>query len=307
MPSYSTHCIFARELLPQLYTSVDFDLNEEALMVGTQGPDIFFFHRVFPWMPGKSKRKIGSALHRSKPADILENMRDYCNKRSKQKDIAKSYVHGFIMHYALDRLCHPYVYSLQYKIVEKSPLTNPHTAHNTVEFSMDTYLLNKRYGIAEPALFDTACTVCEDEKVLAEIGKLYAYVVPRVLGIKISETTAATAVKDMKRVQAATFDATGMKRKFLYAAETMIAPFSKNYKFSAMLRPRDLEKAKKYGNIDNSNWQSPFDNSYHNESFEDLFEIAKLDAKRLIADFSNGANLYKATNNLSFLTGVEVK
>lgn len=307
MPSYSTHCIFARELLPHIYTTSDFDLNEGAVMVGTQGPDIFFFHRVFPWMPGKPLRKIGSLLHRAKPADIIENMRIYCNTVSADKNTAKSYVYGFIMHYALDRRCHPYVYSMQNKIVEKNPLTNPHTAHNTIEFSMDTYLLNKRYGIAEPVLFDTACTVCEDEKVLAEIGRLYAYVVPRVLGIKISETTAATAVKDMKRVQAATFDATGLKRKFLYAAETVIAPFSKNYKFSAMLRPRDLEKAKKYGNIDNSNWQSPFDNSYHNESFEDLFEIAKLDAKRLIADFSNGADLYKATNNLSFLTGVEVK
>lgn len=307
MPSYSTHCIFARELLPQLYTSVDFDLNEDALMVGTQGPDIFFFHRVFPWMPGKSKRKIGSQLHRAKPTDILENMRTYCNKISKNSDIAKSYAYGFILHYALDRKCHPFVYSYQNKITDEKPLTNPHTAHNTIEFSMDTYLLNKRYGIAEPALFDTACTVCEDEKVLAEIGKLYAYVVPRVLDIEMDEITAATAVKDMKRVQAATFDATGLKRKFLYAAETVIAPFSKNYKFSAMLRPRDLEKAKKYGNIDNSNWQSPFDNSHHNESFEDLFEIAKLDAKKLTADFSNGADLYKATKNLSFLTGVEVK
>lgn len=307
MPSYSTHCIFAREMLPQLYTAIDFDLNEEALMTGTQGPDIFFFHRVFPWMPGKPLRKTGSELHRSKPADILENMRDYCNNISKQKDIATSYIYGFIMHYALDRLCHPYVYCLQNKIVEKNPLTNPHTAHNTVEFSMDTYLLNKRYGIAEPALFDTACTVCEDEKVLAEIGRLYNYVVPRVLGIEIDESTAATAIKDMKRVQSATFDATGLKRKFLNAAEFMIAPFSKNYKFSAMLRPRDLEKAKKYGNIDNRNWQSPFDNSYHNESFEDLFEIAKEDAKKLIAEFSSGADLYKATNNLSFLTGVEVK
>lgn len=307
MPSYSTHCIFARELLPKLYTFVDFDLNEEALMAGTQGPDIFFFHRVFPWMPGKPMRKIGSLLHRAKPADILENMRSYCNTVSNQKDIARSYIYGFIMHYALDRLCHPYVYSLQNKITEESPLTNPHTAHNTIEFSMDSYLLNKRYGIAEPALFDTACTVCEDEKVLKEIGELYQYVVPRVLDIQIDENTAATAIKDMKRVQSATFDATGIKRKFFYIAETIAAPFSKNYKFSAMLRPRDLEKAKKYGNIDNSNWQSPFDGSYHNESFEDLFEIAKIDAERLIAEFSDGTDLYKATNNLSFLTGVEVK
>ncbi len=307
MPSYSTHCIFARELLPYIYTTVDFDLNEGAVMVGTQGPDIFFFHRVFPWMPGKPLRKIGSLLHRAKPADILENMRAYCDHISADKSTAKSYVYGFIMHYALDRRCHPYVYSMQDKIVKEKPLTNPHTAHNTVEFSMDSYLLNKRYGISEPALFDTACTVCEDKKTLDEIGKLYAYTVPRVLDINIRETEAATAIKDMKRVQAVTFDATGIKRKFLYGIENLIAPFSKNYKFSAMLRPRDLEKVKKYGNIDNSNWQSPFDKGYHNESFEDLFEIAKIDAKRLIAEFSLGADLTEATNNLSFLTGVEVK
>lgn len=307
MPSYSTHCIFARELLPHIYSAVDFDLNEDAVMVGTQGPDIFFFHRVFLWMPGKPLRKIGSLLHRAKPSEILENMRTYCNNISKNKDTAKSYIYGFILHYALDRRCHPYVYSIQDKMTNEQPLTNPHTAHNLIEFSMDTYLLNKRYGISEPALFDTACTVCEDEKTLEEIGRLYAYVVPRVLDIEISETAAATAVKDMKRVQSATFDATGIKRKFLYGIENVIAPFSKNYKFSAMLRPRDLEKAKKYGNIDNRNWQSPFDYSYHNESFEDLFEIAKIEAKQMLAAFSLGADLYQATNNLSFLTGVEVK
>ena len=65
--------------------------------------------------------------------------------------------------------------------------------------------------------------------VLAEIGKLYAYVVPKVLDIEIDESTAATAIRDMKRVQSVTFDATGLKRKFLNAAETVIAPFSKNY------------------------------------------------------------------------------
>lgn len=306
MPAYSSHCIFARELLPFLYTDADFEINEDAVMIGTQGPDIFFFHRVFPWMPGKSLRKTGSALHRAKPADILDAMRSYCSV-SKEKDIAKSYVSGFIMHYALDRRCHPYVYSYQDKILKSRPLTNPHTAHNTIEMAMDSYLLSKRFAVPEPALFDTSCTVTEDEEVLGETGRLYSYVIPRVLNRSIGEKDGATAIREMKRIQELTSHATLSKRLLINFVDILIAPFSRNYKFSAMLRPKDLEKAKKYGNIDNRQWNSPFDNSIHFESFEDLFELAKLDAKQMITQFQNGEDTVKITNNISFLTGVQAE
>lgn len=307
MPAYSTHCIFAREMLPFLYTNADFEIAEEAVMFGTQGPDIFFFHRVFPWMIGKSLRKIGSALHRARPADILENMRDYCNNISQKRDIAKSYAFGFILHYALDRKCHPYVYSLQEKIVGEKPFTNPHTAHNLIELGMDSYLLNKRYAIENPVVFDTACTVGEDAEIISEIGRLYEYVIPKVLGKVITQKDGETALRDLKKVQSATHDATGIKRFFITIGECVIAPFSKNYKFSAMLRPRDLEKAKKYGNINNEKWVSPFDGSIHYESFEDLFELSLVEARELITAFQCNADMKKATRNISFLTGVEVK
>ena len=306
MPAYSSHCIFARELPPFLYTNADFEINEDAVMIGTQGPDIFFFHRIFPWMPGKSLRKTGSALHRARPGDILEAMRVYCSL-SNQKDIAKSYVSGFIMHYALDRRCHPYVYSFQDKMLKSNPLTNPHTAHNTIEMAMDSYLLSKRFTVQEPALFDTSCTVTDDETVLAEAGRLYSYVINRVLGNNISEKDGATAIRDMKKIQELTSHATVGRRFFINIIDVLIAPFSRNYKFSAMLRPRDLEKAKKYGNINNEEWKSPFDNSIHFESFEDLFELAKLDAMQMIKEFQNGESTVKITNNISFLTGVQAE
>lgn len=307
MPAFSSHCIFAREVLPLIYTNVDFEINEEALMIGAQGPDIFFFHRVFPWMPGKSQRKIGSMLHRAKPAKTLGAMRYYCENISHKKNIARSYVCGFILHYALDRSCHPYVYSFQNKMTQKKPLTNPHTAHNIIELSMDSYLLWKRYAVENPAVFDTACTVGETPAVLEEIGRLYEYTVSEVLDKSINKSTAAAAIRDMKRVQSITHDATGVKRFFINIIDTVIAPFSKNYKFSAMLRPRDLEKAKKYGNIDGEKWKSPFDGSVHTESFEDLFDLAKPDAMRMLREFQNGNDTEKITNNLSFLTGVKVK
>ena len=138
MPAYSTHCIFAKEMMPFLRQNADFEINENAVLVGTQGPDIFFFHRIFPWMKGKSFRKIGSLLHRARPSDILDAMREYCSF-SQNECIAKSYIYGFILHYALDRKCHPFVYSYQEKMIKNNPATNPHTAHNIIEHSMDAY------------------------------------------------------------------------------------------------------------------------------------------------------------------------
>ena len=123
MPAYCTHYIFACELLPALTELAGFDLNRDAVMLGTQGPDVFFFHRIAPWMPGRSQRKIGSRLHRAKPGDILDAMAEYCTRCSTEKNIARSYAYGFILHYALDRQCHPFVYAKQQELADSgSPL-----------------------------------------------------------------------------------------------------------------------------------------------------------------------------------------
>ncbi|MCC8074178.1 MAG: zinc dependent phospholipase C family protein [Clostridiales bacterium] len=305
MPAYSTHYIFAKEMMPFLKEISDSKINEDAVYLGTQGPDIFFFHRVMPWMIGKSLRKIGSLLHRSKPEKLFEAMREYCAK-SEYPDIAKSYVYGFILHYALDRRCHPYVYSLQDKMVSNSHFLNPHTAHNTVEFSMDLYLLNKRLNIENPVSFDTSKTLRASDAVKAEIGRLMAYTVPKTINKNPSQKQIETALDDTKKIQKLTLDPIGIKRLIITPIETIIAPFSKNFKFTSMMRPRDLEKAKKYGNISNENWKSPFDDSLHNESFEELFDLAKNDAQKMIDAFKGGVSCGDFTKNISFLTGVEV-
>ena len=53
MPAFSTHYIFAKELMERLKGTVDFTVCENAVYIGAQGPDIFFFHRALPWQRGK--------------------------------------------------------------------------------------------------------------------------------------------------------------------------------------------------------------------------------------------------------------
>lgn len=306
MPAFSTHYIFAEELMPFLNEIADFTLCEEAVLIGTQGPDIFFFHRVFPWMPGRSLRRAGSRLHRSKPGDILQAMRSYCEK-SENKDVARSYVWGFILHYVLDRKCHPYVYSLQEKIKKDKPYLNSHSVHNEIEFAADVYFLNRRFQQEKPYLFDTSKTISSDSGIAEEIGRLWESVLPAVTGIETKKKHASLAIGDTKRIQRFLLDRYSVKRTLIAAGETVLAPVIKNFKFTSMFRPKDLEKAKKYVNINSEKWISPYSNRESSLSFEQLFEEAKAEAKIMLLEYKAGRDCREITKNISFLTGVEAQ
>lgn len=311
MPAFCTHYIFLEEMVDFLNKNADFKFNINAAAIGAQGPDIFFFHRIIPvLMPGRPQNKVGSAMHRAKPSAIFDALSDYC-KFSPNTDIAKSYIYGFIMHYALDRRCHPYVYSFQEKILAQNKHLHKSSAHNRIEMAMDTYLLNKHMNCSDPFDFDSAATITDDISVIEEISHLLSFVVPRVTGRHIKEKEAAQAILDTRKMQKILRDRSGILRAVCRTVESIFAPLTGYFRFSAMIKPRDLEKAKKYGNINRLTWISPYDSlTEHKESFEDLFELAKADAKMLINGFNKMclgySNGYEITHNISFLTGIEV-
>lgn len=304
MPAFSTHYIFSSELIESISKISDFTLNKDALLIGAQGPDIFFFHRIFPWQIGKSLHRLGSKMHRTKPSEILEAMRIYCEKSANQS-ISKSYAYGFITHYALDSICHPYIYSLQNKIVSEGFFKNSHTVHNAIEFSIDSYMLNKHLKIEKPYAFNTEETVSKNPEVLNEIGRLYAFIISRLYNKRVSEQKIVTAVYDTAYVQRLTLDKRAVKRALLTPVELLLAPLTHNYKLTAMLRPRDLEKAGKYVNIEKRMWKYPAADIECDKSFDELFELAKPAALNIIKAFNNNMSLKNATKDKSFLTGVE--
>ncbi|MCC8023346.1 MAG: zinc dependent phospholipase C family protein, partial [Clostridiales bacterium] len=172
MPAFSTHYLFAREVIPGLGGAFsDLHLNEDAFYVGTQGPDIFFFHRILPVQPGTRRRQVGSVLHRTRPAWIMDAMVDYV-RQTQERDVALSYLLGFLAHYALDRVAHPYVYGLQDRLQARNPHLAGFTIHNIIEFSLDNVMLNRLLGVEVPYQFDTAATLCADAAVIGEIGRL---------------------------------------------------------------------------------------------------------------------------------------
>lgn len=306
MPAYSTHYLFAYELMDEVRKNVDFSVDEQAVYIGTQGPDIFYDHRILPWMSGRSLRKVGSILHRAKPSVILDAMRSYVNQNPND-DIAKSYAVGFVLHYALDRVCHPYIYFMQYRFEELYKGMHHFTAHNMAEFGLDSYLLYKRLGVQNPASFDTEKTLNYTDLTRTHCAKIISSFVSNATEKFVSTADAEQAIGDLRYIQAVTFDPKNKLCRVMKPLEAVISPLAKGFKPSSMFRVDNMQYAVKFANVNHGVWSSPFNKVKRNDSFEDLFEQSKADAIRLIKGFFDNTDLVELTDDLSFLTGERVE
>lgn len=306
MPAFSTHYLFAKEMIPIVEEKTHNKLDRNAVMIGAQGPDIFFFHRVFPWQKGKTLRAAGSIMHRSKCGDILDHFRKYIDTHGFSQ-IAQSYIYGFLMHYALDRTCHPYIYFMQNIITDKSKKMNSSSVHNFIEASIDSVMINRIEKEDNPRAFNTENTFNFTQDELLVVSSVIESTADIVSPVHYSQSDAVTAIEDTKTAQKIMNDKDGKKHACLDIAEKIAAPIIKNFKFSSFLRTDDLENAYKYVNIYNKGWKSPFGGNIRRESFFDLFEKSKSDALDMILGFEKGLTGFDITRNISFLTGVEVK
>ena len=310
MPAFATHYIFLDEMTKIIEENADFRFDVRTAGIGTQGPDIFFFHRLIPpFTIWKTLAGTSGKLHRAKPAELFEAFSQYLTF-SPNRDIAKSYIYGFLLHYALDRNCHPFVYAYQNMELAQTKHLHKLAAHNRVEHALDTYLLATRMNITPPSDFDPAATFSNDPAVLEEVSHLLSFVIEKCVGKKIEDKEIARAITDTAKVQTILSDRKGNATRLAHLLEVPTGPLTGYFKLSASIKPKDLAFAKKYANIHGEVWESPFDGSRHRESFDRLFDRSKPDAARLLDGFEDicrgRTDGYHVTGNISFLTGLEV-
>lgn len=307
MPAFCTHYLFFEDSKEFMYSLADFPLNEKVCALGSQGADIFFFHKIYS--PLCSKRKIGSALHRAKPEDIFNAFAEYVRKNP--DPTAKSYIYGFILHYALDRRCHPYVYALEKEITDSDKKIHHFSAHNRVEMGLDAYMLYQKSGTEYPYLFDSSKTIELNDREKDSVAKVLCYMIKKVLKKRISRLAVKRAINDTVRMQKFLRDKSGQLLIIATVLETILGKAIGYYKFSAMIKPRLWKNGEKYANIDNGIWISPFSKEKSNLSFEQLYIYALQEAKELLFGFeqtvSGKADAKDVTENISFLTGLEIK
>lgn len=141
MPAVYAHCRFGEELISYLPPSFQKGIEPymDAFRLGTQGPDILFYHRP---LKSNSLRKKGSTMHQAAGKSFFLRQ---ANRLLTEKLVQKqgegyipdsadaAYVAGFLCHFLLDVHLHPTVYALQATGVP----------HGRIESELDKYFLRK--------------------------------------------------------------------------------------------------------------------------------------------------------------------
>lgn len=139
MPGLITHNIVANKVIDKIGVE-----HKESFLLGALGPDVCYFHRAMPWQRG-TLRAYGKKMHYSDPNKLFRCMNGLILKNDDKA--VKSYVEGFLCHYALDSTVHPYVYfSIPKYKADVQVNYNDSFIHNLIEYKTDSLILMRLCG-----------------------------------------------------------------------------------------------------------------------------------------------------------------
>ncbi len=175
MPSTYAHRLFGELVIQALpeKTAALIEKHRSLYDIGLHGPDILFYHRPLRY---SRINQQGRDMHKEKGERFFSDVRQAIRK-SADEEAALAYILGFICHFTLDSLCHPYVNRWE----EKTGVP-----HVEIETEFDKMLLYEEGK--DPWRFDTGSHLQPDAE-------------PEVIGglLGIPREVVYRAVADMKK------------------------------------------------------------------------------------------------------------
>ena len=106
MPSTYAHYRFGTEVIPKLGRDAQLAVARFRPLydAGLHGPDIFFHYNIF-W--NTATGSLGSSMHKLSGREFFSQV---CKRqRMHPSEAGMAYLYGFLAHYALDSVCHPFI------------------------------------------------------------------------------------------------------------------------------------------------------------------------------------------------------
>ncbi len=220
MPAIFTHVQFGKEvaaILPKELREVT-NRHPAAFYLGTQGPDILFYHKPFKSKKKNPDRKKGWDMHAQPAAPFFERVAQILAERPSEEQVA--YAVGFLCHFTLDSHTHPF-------IDERSV---DGLSHGKIEAELDKFYLRKA---GYPTRRFNAATLffpCEEAKRASAA----------LLGVP--ENTMQTAIHSMRKINGLFSHKSGLVHGLCHAALTLAGM---NKSFGEMfLYKKDDERCK---------------------------------------------------------------
>ncbi|NCB34270.1 MAG: hypothetical protein EOM64_10435 [Erysipelotrichia bacterium] len=271
MPAATTHIEFSRDVYNSLPPSMQRQIkNLPMYFLGSQGPDLFFFHHLSV-LPG-SLRKIGARMHNEHIMESLSFMKYDCSGNPH----LYSYYMGFLTHYALDSLVHPLVEYHAYARHAKTG-TPEGEAHFTIEGELDQYMLSTKH---HPYNLSSDLSVSKEDAHL--LAQMYHELLETVFHIQVPAKQISAACSDCRWATDALKPSAG-KYAVVYRMESL---FKQPHMISGMMlwNKNDCSPAL---NQDHQPFEVPgYSSTKDRRSFTELYRDAGVLAVSLMNDLS---------------------
>lgn len=276
MADFLTHIILADTVLKRIESRRIFEgVNKKRSLyhLGAQGPDPLFFYNCFPGSGKGLLKDLGSVMHRRKTGAFLlkgfEKLMDVSYNKS-WMNIA-IYMCGFICHFTLDRMLHPYVYWATDQWIWGVDGTPRTVTHQQVEIALDTIFWKE---IKEkPAYKEKTSRLVNIGKHWPEgVAAFLAEAYKDIYGIETSEKELNKILKDFYRGHNLLYDPKCWKKALIGWLDSLtgggVKPPKNPY-------PVNLDSTIDWANRKKRTWVNPFvEGETHETSVDEILEDA---------------------------------
>ncbi len=307
MPGFTTHYIFGENTLEEMNSSLEKDcllFHNKVFNLGLQGPDIFFYY--FPATLFYSEN-IGNVIHERNMQEFFRCMLHARRLRIDpyEQDVCDAYISGFLGHYTLDCLCHPYVYYRSH--YERDHGKGYFGRHVHLETDMDKEILRYYHGL-RPSKFsqhDTIALSLRDKKIIA--GLLYDSIHCCFPAVHISRRFILHAINAIILETKLIVDPWGWKKKLIRKVEQHFLGYAT---ISALVPSDTLTFYQDSCNISGRKWHNPWDTSLVSQ--DSVFELLKVGLPVLTRRIhlcyeASYSDLIVDLGNNSYLNGLPLK
>ncbi len=300
MADFTAHYIFA----DQVYSALSplrreiVDCDPVAYNWGAQGPDLLFFRGALTGdspLPG-----YGNVIHSEKPAPLFAHILELARKADNTvvAPMLMSYLFGFICHYALDRVVHPYVFHLEQQQQKTSDLPR-NTLHAQIECDIDCDLYRHLYDRSVTE-FDVFALYPLTTMMRCSISLFYKEILQNVYQIHAETSELEECFPAMINLTARLYDSTG----FIMRSAGKVADLAarQKRKFSSHIK-RDSSGWDSL-NLRHRSWYNPWTpDDVKTASIPDLLQEAQTLAIQMIDALCDGLTDKKAAKALVDLCG----
>ncbi len=272
MPGFTTHYLFGTDAFHELKCAPlkrNLYYNRAAYALGLQGPDLFFYYLpsyAFLW-----GHNLGALAHAQRTGEFYQNLLEsrYLFTSLADQRIAEAYLIGFLGHYTLDTVCHPFIYSRTHY---RGKMKKYFARHAYLETEIDTDLLALKQN-RKPSEFHQNHTIALSFQQRIVIARMLHFAYTRTYPeFRSRFITMLLGIFSLRLGLCMLRDKTGQKKVLARLAEKYTLGFAH---FSPLIASDTLHFCADPFNMKHKKWSNPWDPSLKSdESFFDLYEKA---------------------------------